>query len=1077
MSSGYFESDYEEAFLAVLNSLGWQSISGDELHRKYTDTLLYEDLHIFLEQRYPDLTPNELERVIFNLSNTKGDTDYLSLRETALLYLNGFNFRRDDQSLPDLSINYIDFENPKINILRAVNQLTIREHKAERRPDILLFVNGIPLCILELKSPSQQQATIFDAWEQIHVRYKRDIPSFMRYCLLSIISDGGSTRLGTTYTPFEHYYAWKKVEAEEEIALGLGEMQALIKGALAPERFLEIIRDFVYFPDFQVGQQKEKEIVCRYPQFFAVKKLYGNILKHIRTNGGDGKGGTYFGATGSGKTYTMLFLARYLKKHTNLNPTILIIVDREDLETQAAGLFESSKEFLGDDSVKSFNSRNDLKKEFLSRKTGGVFITTVQKFCETTGFLSNCSNIICFSDEAHRSQLNLGETLEINNVGECADECGAFVKFGFAQYLRDAFPNATFVGFSGTPIVETVQVFGPIVDKYTMRQAVADGITVPLKYEARLARIVLDTKKAHEIEEYYSQCEKEGTDAEKVESSRRAMSRLEVILGDDDRLDRMAKDIAMHYESYVAEHAGTISKAMIVSSTRAIAYRLYEKLKVIKPEWFMPKRVVDESSFDTPEKRSELEEYKSLPMVNMVATRGSNDPKDMFELLGDKDHRKMLDREFKKELSNFQIAIVVDMWITGFDVPSLAILYNDKPLQRHTLIQTISRVNRKNPGKEYGLIVDYIGIRENMQKALKQFGGDDCIPPDTEITYAAFADELQILKEMLHEFDASDFFLTEPLPRLLALQRAAEFVLAQPPLQKDSGISFSSEFKEHVSRLRSAFSLLQPAGRLNKEESAWAHFFMAVQAINGKTTNSRHSVETMNRFVENMVSEALQCTGVETVLNAEGEEELFSEKFMDEVEKVKLPHTKFQLLVKSLKKAIREYGRTNQLKAQRFDERLLKIIDKYNTRDKLVFANKVASTTISAIQGVVNQKLDELTNEVIELFKRLRKDREEFKRLGITFEEKAFYDILVDQRDVHGFEYADSKCLALAQKIKLLIDNSAVYADWMNNENLRADLQAELTILLYQEGYPPEWDEEVFTKVMEQVRNFKTYNM
>ena len=435
------------------------------------------------------------------------------------------------------------------------------------------------------------------------------------------------------------------------------------------------------------------------------------------------------------------------------------------------------------------------------------------------------------------------------------------------------------------------------------------------------------------------------------------------------------------------------------------------------------------------------------------------------------------ERGFKKELSNFQIAIVVDMWITGFDVPSLAILYNDKPLQRHTLIQTISRVNRKNPGKEYGLIVDYIGIRENMQKALKQFGGDDCIPPDTEITYAAFADELQILKEMLHEFDASDFFLTEPLPRLLALQRAAEFVLAQPPLQKDSGISFSSEFKEHVSRLRSAFSLLQPAGRLNKEESAWAHFFMAVQAINGKTTNSRHSVETMNRFVENMVSEALQCTGVETVLNAEGEEELFSEKFMDEVEKVKLPHTKFQLLVKSLKKAIREYGRTNQLKAQRFDERLLKIIDKYNTRDKLVFANKVASTTISAIQGVVNQKLDELTNEVIELFKRLRKDREEFKRLGITFEEKAFYDILVDQRDVHGFEYADSKCLALAQKIKLLIDNSAVYADWMNNENLRADLQAELTILLYQEGYPPEWDEEVFTKVMEQVRNFKTYNM
>lgn len=1072
MSVGNCESEYEAAMLDLLSSLGWEHSCGDDLHRRYSEALIVEDQRAYFQQHYPDFTADELERVIFNLRNTGAATDYLSLRAVASLCVNGFDFNRDDPALPKQHVAYIDFKNPETNIFRAVNQFTFTERGIERRPDILLFVNGIPLCIIELKNPAQRQATIFNAWEQIHVRYKRDIPSLMKFCMLSCISDGGTTRLGTTYAPFEHYYAWKKVENEEKASIGLGEMQALVKGAFSPSRFLEIVRDFVYFPDVQEGQQRETEIICRYPQFFAVKKLYSSILAHLREHGGDGKGGTYFGATGCGKTFTMLFLARRLIKRTTLSPTILIIVDREDLETQSGKLFESSTDFLGDDSIRSFDSREDLRKELLARQSGGVFVTTVQKFCETTGLLSERGNIICFSDEAHRTQLNLGEKLEIKD-GSKDGKAGAFVKYGFAQYLHDALPNATFVGFTGTPIEETVHVFGPVVDKYTMKQAVADGITVPLKYEARLARIVLDSNKAQEIEDYYSQCEDEGATEEMVDRSKRAMSKLEVILGDDDRLERMAKDIVRHYESYVSEHAGVVTKAMIVSSTRLIAYRLHEKLKAIRPEWFVSKRVADETFFDTPEKKAELESYQSLPMVNMVATRGSNDPKEMFNLLGDKAHRQMLDREFKKPQSNFRIAIVVDMWITGFDVPCLTILYNDKPLQRHTLVQTISRVNRKYPGKEYGLIVDYIGIRKNMQQALKRYGGDEEPPADTEFTYAAFANELQILKDMLHGFDVSKFFTEEPLPRLLTLQGAAEFVLAQP---SQGEVSFSTVFKGHVKRLKSAYGILQPAGRLSKEETIWAQFFMAVQEINNKTTPTVHSVETMNRIVENMVSEALQCTGVETVLNAEGEEELFSEKFTEEIEKVRLPHTKFQLLVKSLKKAIREYGKTNRLKAQRFDERLQKVIDEYNTRDKLIFTNEVASKTVKAIQDVVNQKLNELTDEVLDLFRRLRKDREEFKRLGITFEEKAFYDILVDQREAHGFEYPDEKCLSLSRKIKALIDNSAVYADWINNDNLKADLQAELTILLYQEGYPPEWDEEVFNKVMEQVRNFKTYN-
>ena len=583
MEVGYCESEYEAAMLDLLVSLGWTQSGGDELYRKYSDALILDDLRSYLQQRFPDFTPEELERIIFNLSNSGAATDYLALRATASLCVNGFVFSRDDLSLPNQHVDYIDFENPHANIFRAVNQLTIRELGVERRPDILLFVNGIPLCIIELKNPAQRQVSIFDAWEQIHIRYKRDIPSLMKFCVLSAISDGGSTRLGTTYAPFEHYYAWKKVENEEDAAAGLGEMQTLVKGAFAPERFLEIVRDFVYFPDVQEGQQRETEIVCRYPQFFAVKKLYDSILGHLREHGGDGKGGIYFGATGCGKTFTMLFLARRIIKRTVLSPTILIIVDREDLETQSGKLFESSTDFLGDDSIRSFDSREDLKTELLARQSGGIFVTTVQKFCETTGLLSERGNIICFSDEAHRTQLNLGEKLQIKDGSEDG-KAGAFVKFGFAQYLHDALPNATFVGFTGTPIEETVHVFGPVVDKYTMKQAVADGITVPLKYEARLARIVLDTEKAQEIEAYYAQCEEEGADAEKVDRSRRAMSKLEVILGDDDRLERMAADIVVHYESYVAEHVGTVSKAMIVSSTRPIAYRLHEKLKAIRPE-------------------------------------------------------------------------------------------------------------------------------------------------------------------------------------------------------------------------------------------------------------------------------------------------------------------------------------------------------------------------------------------------------------------------------------------------------------------------------------------------------------
>ena len=400
--SKIYESDFEEAIVEKLKQEGWMHSRGDDINRGLDEALLTEDLRDYLATLplLSPLTESEIQRIIANLRNTASTTDYLTSRAVFQLIQNGFTFERDDTSLPAIHIDYLNFDRTEGNIFKVINQLTMRERGQERRPDVLLYVNGIPLCIMELKNPSDEGATVLSAWEQIHIRYKRDIPSLMKYCALSVVSDGGASLLGTPFSQLEYYYAWKKVSNEEKASKGLKEIDTLIRGALSPQRILSLLRDFLFFPDIKEAQQKELEFVCRYPQYFATQKLYANILAHLKTKeGGDGKGGTYFGATGCGKTMTMLFLARQLAKRTNLNPTILIIVDREDLETQTGKQFMAATDFLGDQSIRAIASRDDLKKELSVRQSGGVFITTVQKFCEETGLLSERSNIICLSDE------------------------------------------------------------------------------------------------------------------------------------------------------------------------------------------------------------------------------------------------------------------------------------------------------------------------------------------------------------------------------------------------------------------------------------------------------------------------------------------------------------------------------------------------------------------------------------------------------------------------------------------------------------------------------------------------------
>lgn len=1064
----YYESQFEEATIQLLQDVKWTYTFGDDLHRKYTDPLIEDDLREFLSAQYKNknLTDIEIDAIVANIRNVSGQNDYYAAQNAFLLYRDGYNFVYSDGRDMPFRMEYIDFEHPDHNIFRCVNQFVMEQGKENRRPDIMLFVNGIPVCIIELKNPTKINATVRDAHTQICTRYMRDIPSLLKYCALAVISDGAKNELGTPYTPFEFFYEWKKIDNEDKAGKGLDTLRTLVRGALSPERILEILRDYVYFPD-PSKEDDSTEIVCRYPQFFATRKLRDHILNHLRSTGGDGKGGTYFGATGCGKTYTMLFLARQLAlrcKNQLGSPTILIIVDREDLENQSGKLFCKSKRYLEDEAVKIFESRRELAEEMSVRKTGGVYITTIQKFAETTGLLTERANVICMSDEAHRTQNNLGSKLHISNG---TDGVGAKITYGFAKYLRDALPNATYVGFTGTPIDETVHVFGDVVDQYTMKQSEEDGITVPIKYDPRLARVFLDNEQAEKVEEYYRLCADEGADEEDIARSKAAMSSMQVIIGDDDVLQRVAKDIIADYKKRT-ENTDRLQKAMITCIDRPTAYKLYKVMKELQPDWFEKKKALNELTLTADEK----EKLHDIAFVNMVMTSDPNDEKDLYQLLGDKEYRKFLDKEFKSEKSNFHIAIVVDMWVTGFDVPSLTMLYNDKPLSKHTLIQTISRVNRRYKTKEFGFVVDYIGIREEMKKAMKRYGGEVNVQEDIKIAYQVLQNELQIHKERFDSLDFTPFFGTNDLARLQFIQEAAEFVLANN-VEKKGEVSFLKMFKEHVKRLRSAYNICSPAGVLTDEEVMWSQCFMGICSYVNKMTATEHDTESMNKYVEEMVKEAIIAGGVERVIDDAGDENIFSDPFIDEVDSVKMPFTKFQILCKMVSKAIKAYSKTNKIRAEHFQKMLEETIDAYNTRDKLTFANEVTKNVVHGVEDIVSDKINSLSEKLKQIFRDLKKDSEKFKELGITFEEKAFFDVLTEVRDKHGFEYSDERCIALAKKIKVLVDNTAVYADWINNDNLKGDLASELTVLIYQEGYPPEWDEEVFQKVLEQVENYK----
>ena len=1213
----FTEAQLESAIIELLGVEGYPHVLGEAIQRSsQSEVLIKEDLRAFLAKQYAadGITPVEIEAVIKQLEAYSAADLYESNKAIMKLVSDGFLLKREDRSQKDLYIQLIDyselvaFREPKPgevleivaedqaayggsgNIFKIVNQLEIVGYE-KRIPDGILYINGLPLVVFEFKSAIREEATIHKAFEQLTVRYQRDIPELFKYNSFCVISDGVNSKCGSFFAPYEFYYAWRRAEKDphpqplsqgekgvnyrggfdfsglkkrarelrknqtpaEEVmwellrnrkvanlkfrrqhqigpyivdffcdeqklvveldgevhseqsqakkdkkreaylksmgfkvlrfenkhfldnseaalqkiasnnlpstsgrgvggegfssgeAQGINSLYSMIKGMFHPTRLIDVIRNFVYLPD---TSRKEEKILCRYPQYYAATKLYRNILQHRKPEG-DGKGGTYFGATGCGKSFTMLFLAHLLMRSVDLSsPTIVLITDRTDLDDQLSGTFTNAKGYIGDESIISVESREHLRELLKGRNSGGVFLTTIHKFTEDTELLTDRSNVICISDEAHRSQVNLDQKLKIT-------EDGVKRTFGFAKYLHDSLPNATYVGFTGTPIDATLDVFGEVVDSYTMTESVADEITVPIVYEGRAAKVILDNSKLQEIEKYYDTCADAGASDYAIEDSKKTMANMGAILGDPQRIEALAADFVAHYEKRVSEGSTVAGKAIFVSSSRQIAYDFYKQVIALRPEW-AEVRVCAEGVELSDQQKKEI-----LPMerIKMVMTRGKDDEKALYDMLGSKDERKKFDTQFKKAESNFKIAIVVDMWLTGFDVPFLDTIYIDKPVQRHNLIQTISRVNRKFENKKKGLVVDYIGIKKQMNLALAHYSkADSGNIEEIEASIIVVRDHLDLLSRIFHRFNTKPYFSGSPVEQLDCLNRAAEFAQLTEKIEK--------RFMALVKRLKAAYDICSGSDAFSQTERDHIHFYLAVRSIIAKLTKGEAPDSAqMNAKVREMISEALKSDGIEEIfkLGEDGASEIdiFGDDYLAKIEKVKLPNTKIKLLQQLLKRAIEDFKKINKIKGVDFTKQFQDLVNKYNERDeKDILRSEV---------------LEGFSDEMIELIKALQKEKASFGEMGIDLEEKSFYDILKTLAHKYDFDYPEDKLIKLAKEVKTVVDDKAKYTDWSARNDIKAELKVDLIILLAENDYPPVDRDEVYKEIFEQAENFKKY--
>lgn len=1062
----FTEEKLEKAFIELLANEGFQHYLGNTLVHNADEVIIEADLINYLLKKYADkqITLNEAKSIILQLKTLPASDLYESNKTFMRWVSDGFILKREDRRQKDIHIELIDYngletqlESPYLNfisdehkdqnpsdnnIYKFVNQLLIVGNE-KRIPDGIIYINGLPLVVFEFKSAIRDEATVFDAFNQLTVCYRRDIPELFKYNAFCVISDGVNNKAGSFFAPYEFYYAWRRIAGLAKDVDGIDSMFTLVQGMLNQNRLRDIIRNFIHIPD---TSKKNEKIVCRYPQYYAAKRLYDNI-KLAQKPKGNGKGGTYFGATGCGKSFTMLYLVRLLMKSEYFaSPTIVMITDRTDLDDQLSMQFTNAKKFIGDNTVMSVESRTNLRELIQGRQSGGVFLTTIHKFTEDTQLLSNRTNIICISDEAHRSQINLDQKIKVT-------EKGVTKTFGFAKYLHDSLPNATFVGFTGTPIDATLDVFGKVVDAYTMTESVKDEITVRIVYEGRAAKVALNNSELEKIEKYYEGAAEAGANEYQIEQSKEESAKMNVILGDPKRLLALAEDFVAHYESRISEGSTVIGKAMFVSSRREIAYEFYKNVIALRPEWNEIKATADN------EEISEDEQKKIKPMerIKMIMTRSKDDDKTLYDLLGTSEYRKTLDNEFKNEKSNFKIAIVVDMWLTGFDVPFLDSIYIDKPIKQHNLIQTISRVNRKFEGKNKGLVVDYIGIKKQMNLALAKYNkGDKDNFEDIAESLIIVRNHLDLLAKLFHTFDSTKYFEGTTLEQLNTLNMAAEFA--------QQTIEFETRFMGLVKRLKAAYDICTGSENLIQTERDNTHFYLAVRSIVYKLTKGNApDTAQMNARVREMIKEALQSDGVQEIfklgVEEESEQDLFDKDYLAKIEKIKLPNTKIKLLQQLLAKVIGEIKKTNKVKGIDFTKKMQVLVERYNQRDESDILRS----------EVYEEMAEQLTNLILEV-------HQEFSAgdaLGIDFEEKAFYDILKELCVKYDFNYPEPKLIELAKAVKDLVEGQAKFPDWNKRDDIKSALKVGLILLLDAFGYPPVERDEVYVEIFEQAENFK----
>ena len=1002
MAGIYTEADYENSIIELFENMGYQHVYGPDQMRDFNSPLFEEELDNSLKRLNPKMPKDAIADALFKLKNFE-NAELVQKNAVFMNYLqHGIEVRYFVNGQERSGLVYlVDYSNPDNNSFIVANQWTFIEN-SQKRPDVLVFLNGLPVVLMELKSPSRDETEISEGYRQIR-NYLQEIPSMFIYNCICVISDQLKTKAGTITSGEDRFMEWKTKDGSYENTQ-YAQFDTFFEGIFTKDRFLDIIKNFVCFSNEGLKQYK---ILAGYHQYFAVRKAIESTKKATTT---DGKGGVFWHTQGSGKSLSMVFYAHLLQEALN-SPTIVVITDRNDLDDQLFGQFMKCKDFLRQEPIHA-ESRHHLRTLLDGRQANGIIFTTMQKFEEADGALSERRNIIVMADEAHRGQYGLKEKVD-SETGE--------IKLGTARIIRDSLPNATYIGFTGTPISlkdrNTREVFGNYIDIYDMTQAVEDGATRPVYYESRVIKLKFDEKTLQVIDKEYDVMAN-NADPEVIQRSKKELSQMDAILGNDSTIDSLVSDILDHYENY-RENLLT-GKAMIVAYSREIAIKIYKRILELRPFW--------------------------TEKVKVVMTENNKDPEEWRSIIGNKRHRDSLATEFKDNNSKMKIAIVVDMWLTGFDVPSLATMYVYKPMQGYNLMQAIARVNRVFKDKEGGLVVDYVGIAAALKQAMndytsrdkKNYGDTDV----AKVAYPKFLEKLSICQDLFHGFDYSKFITGTNLERSKAITGAVNFIVA---VNKDKECE---EFMKEALLLKQALSLC--SSLVERKLRVEAAFFESVRVLVSRLKNAgqdkKISLTEMNSRINELLKGSIKSEGVINLFSdVKGSFSLFDPKFLEEISKMKEKNLAVELLKKLIAEQVVIFRHTNVVKSEKFSEIIQTTMNRY-------------------LNGMLTN--EEVIEELMKLAEQISAAQKEGDDLGLTPDELAFYDALTKPQAIKDF-YQNSELIAITKELTDMLRKNRTI-DWQERESARAKMRMMVKRLLKAHHYPPEGMEDAVQTVMTQ---------